>query len=65
MKIADVVLKIAIEAEIKNSLGKKEVFDKSDVIRVSQMISEAMRDMYPEAQPKEEKSRQCTRLGRG
>lgn len=65
MKIADVVLKIAIEAEIKNSLGKKEVFDKSDVIRVSQIVSKAIRDRYLEDQPPEEESRQCTRLGRG
>ena len=58
MKIADVVLKIAIEAEIKNPLGEKEVFGKGDASSAYQIVAEAMRDMYPEAQPRGEENRQ-------
>ena len=58
MKIAEIVFNISIEAEIKNSLGKKEVFDKSDISRVSQIVSKAIGDRYLGDQPSGEENRQ-------
>ena len=58
MKIADVVITVSVDAEIKNLLGEKEVSEKESIKRLCQMISQAMNDTYLKDQPTGEENRQ-------
>ena len=53
MKIADVVITVSVDAEIKNFLGEKEVSERESVKRLCQVISQAMHDTYLKDQPTE------------
>lgn len=51
VKVGEISIKFAIDVESKNLLEDKEVFGKESANRAYLMISEAIRDMYPEDQP--------------
>ena len=53
MKIANVVITVSVNAEIKNFLGEKGVSEKESVKRLCQVISQAMHDTYLKDQPTE------------